>query len=322
MTTAGGYRVWAPEPTPAGYAAFAAHAVAFLTRDEGQNNLALAILDHLLGGRYPGAVLAAVQDADGGVDGLLMRTPPHGLIVPAGCAPAAVGALLAWWQGADPDIPGMVGPLPQVDEAAAAWGRLRTAAGRPITVRRLMHQGVYRLEAVRPAGRQRPAAGAGAAGTRGDRASGGGARAAGSARLATPADRERVVPWLTDFEREAVHRDTADGEATFASFVDQPVRRLYLWETPSGEAVSVTGRSGRTPSGVRIGPVYTPPEQRGRGYGEALVAAVSQRELDEGAHACFLYTDLDYGASNRLYLRVGYEKIGESAELRFVGVGG
>jgi GNAT superfamily N-acetyltransferase len=283
--------------------------VDFLARDEGQNNLALGVLDHLLGGRYPGAVLAAAQDGDGQVDAVLMRTPPHPLIVPAGCAPAAVEALLAWWLGADPDAPGMVGPLPQVEEAAAALGRLRAAAGRPIVVRRLMHQGVYRLESVRPT------AGAGAAGTAS-------ARALGSVRLATPADAPLVVPWLTDFEREAVHRDTANGEAAFASFVDQPVRRLYLWETPAGEAVSVTGRSGRTPSGVRIGPVYTPPEQRGRGYGEALVAAVSQRELDEGARACFLYTDLDYGASNRLYLRVGYEMIGESAELRFVGLGG
>jgi len=299
VTTPGGLRVWAPEPSPAGFAAFAERVVPFLAGDEGQNNLALGILDHLLGGRYPGAVLAAAQGADGGVRGLLMRTPPHALIVPAGCSPAAVEALLAWWRGADPDVPGMVGPLPQVEEAAATWARLRTAAGRPIAVRRLMHQGVYRLEAVLP-----------------------GDRVAGRARLATPADRERVVPWLTAFEREAVHRDTADGEAAFASFMDQPVRRLFLWETPAGEVVSLTGRSGRTPSGVRIGPVYTPPEQRGRGYGQALVAAVSQRELDEGARACFLYTDLDYGASNRLYLRVGYEMIGESAELRFVGVGG
>ena len=299
MTTAGGYRVWAPDPTPSGYAAFAARAVPFLARDEGQNNLALGVLDHLLGGRYPGAVLAAAQSPDGGLDGLLMRTPPHGLIVPAGCAPNAVEALLAWWLGADPDVPGMVGPLPQVEEAAAVWRRLRADACRPIVVHRHMHQGVYRLEAVIH-----------------------GHRVAGRTRLATAADRERVVPWLTAFEREAVHRDTADGEAAFAAFVDHPVRRLYLWETPAGEAVSLAGRSGRTPSGVRIGPVYTPPEHRGRGFGEALVAAVSQLELVDGARACYLYTDLDYGASNRLYLRVGYEMIGESAELRFAGVEG
>ena len=298
MTTSGEHHVWAPDDSPEARAAFAAAAVPFLARDEARNNLALGVLDHLLGGRYPGAVLAGAQGGHGRLDGLLLRTPPHPLIVPAGCAPPAVATLLVWWADVDPDIPGMVGPLPQVEEAAAAWERLRAAAGRPIVARRLMHQGVYHLEAVRPA-----------------------ARAAGRVRLATAADRARLVPWLTDFEREAVHRDTADGEAAFASFVDQPVRRLYLWESPAGEVVSLVGRSGRTPTGVRIGPVYTPPEHRGRGYGEALVAAVSQRELDDGAQACYLYTDLDYGASNRLYLRVGYEKIGESAEMRFAGVG-
>jgi predicted GNAT family acetyltransferase len=299
VTSAGGYGVWAPAATPVGFAAFASEAVPFLARDEGLNNLALGILDHLLGGRYPGAVLAAARDEGGQLHALLLRTPPHGLIVPAGCAPSAVEALLAWWLDADPDVPGMVGPLPQVEDAAATWARLRAAAGQPIAVHRLMHQGVYRLEAVRPVD-----------------------RTAGRCRRVTAADRDLIVPWLTDFEREAVHRDAADGEATFASFVDQPVRRLYLWVSPAGEAVSLAGRSGRTPSGVRIGPVYTPPEHRGRGYGEALVAAVSQLELDEGARACFLYTDLDYGASNRVYLRVGYEMIGESAELRFEGVGG
>jgi len=295
----GEIRIWTPESTPAGYAAFAERAAPFLARDEGRNNLALGILDHLLGGRYEEAILAGAEGADGKLDALLMRTPPHGLLLPAGCAPPAVEALLTWWLGTDPDVPGMVGPLPQVEAAAATWVRLRAAAGRPIAVRRLMHQGVYRLQAVLP-----------------------GHRVAGRTRLATAADRARIVPWLTDFEREAVHRDTADGQAAFAAFVDHPVRRLYLWETPAGEAVSLAGRSGRTPSGVRIGPVYTPPEHRGRGYGKALVAAVSQLELDEGARACFLYTDLDYGPSNRLYLRVGYEKIGESAELRFVGVEG
>jgi len=299
MTIEGGLRVWAPDRTPAGHAAFARRAVPFLARDEGRNNLALGILDHLLGGRYDEAILAGAQRADGELDALLMRTPPHGLVVPAGCTPSAVEALLTWWSEADPDVPGMVGPLPQVEEAAAAWARLRAAAGRPIAVRRFMHQGVYRLVAVRP-----------------------GDRAAGRMRRVAAADRERVVPWLTAFEREAVHRDTTDAEAAFAAFVDHPVRRLYLWETPAGEAVSLAGRSGRTPSGVRIGPVFTPPEQRGRGYGEALVAAVSRRELDEGACACYLYTDLDYGASNRVYLRVGYERLGESAELRFAGVGG
>ena len=37
-----------------------------------------------------------------------------------------------------------------------------------------------------------------------------------------------------------------------------------LWED-GGEPVSVTGYGPSTPTGTRIGPVYTPPELRGRG---------------------------------------------------------
>ena len=287
----GGYRVWAAGTSPTERAAFAEAAVPFLARDEARNNLQLSILDAVLTGRYHEAVLVAAVDADGEVAAVLLRTPPWPLLLASGCAPAALEAALAWMFEHDPDAPGITGPLPESADAAARW-----AARRGLAVRRQMHLGVYALRAVTPR-----------------------ARAGGMARLVTEDDRARIVPWLRAFELEAVRRAEAeiDAEKAFASYVGHPVRRLFVWQTESGEPVSLAGRGGRTPHGVRIGPVYTPPEQRGRGYGEALVAAVSQRELDEGAQACYLYTDLAYGASNRLYLRVGYEKNGESAEMRF-----
>jgi predicted GNAT family acetyltransferase len=60
---------------------------------------------------------------------------------------------------------------------------------------------------------------------------------------------------------------------------------------------------------VRIGPVYTPPRYRKRGYAGALVAAASQRALDNGAAACSLYTDLANPTSNKIYQAVGYRPI-------------
>ena len=48
------------------------------------------------------------------------------------------------------------------------------------------------------------------------------------------------------------------------------------------------GVAGETPNGIRIGPVYTPTDLRGRGYASAVVAAVSQAELDAGRRFCFL----------------------------------
>jgi hypothetical protein len=81
--------------------------------------------------------------------------------------------------------------------------------------------------------------------------------------------------------------------------------------------VSLAGWGGPTPNGIRIGPVYTPPEHRRRGYGSAVTAAASERNLDRGCRFCFLYTDLANPTSNRIYMDLGYEPVGDSAEYRF-----
>jgi predicted GNAT family acetyltransferase len=68
---------------------------------------------------------------------------------------------------------------------------------------------------------------------------------------------------------------------------------------------------GTTVAGAsRIGPVYTPPAMRGRGYAGALTAHVSRMVLDEGALAC-LYTDLANPTSNRLYAAIAYEPVAD-----------
>jgi uncharacterized protein len=79
----------------------------------------------------------------------------------------------------------------------------------------------------------------------------------------------------------------------------------------------MSGYGGETPSGIRIGPVYTPPESRGRGYASTLVAEQSRTLLDAGRAFCFLYTDLDNPTSNALYRRIGYRMIAEAGEVRF-----
>jgi predicted GNAT family acetyltransferase len=94
-----------------------------------------------------------------------------------------------------------------------------------------------------------------------------------------------------------------------------------LWED-EGEPVSFAGWGGRTPNGIRVGPVYTPPELRGRGYATAVTAELSQglldgRLFDGGRQFCFLYTDLANPTSNAIYERIGYRRVAESAEVLF-----
>ena len=63
--------------------------------------------------------------------------------------------------------------------------------------------------------------------------------------------------------------------------------------------------------------MYTPPEHRRRGYGSAVTAAASQRNLDAGRRFCFLYTDLANPTSNKIYMDLGYEPVCDSVEYAF-----
>jgi predicted GNAT family acetyltransferase len=68
---------------------------------------------------------------------------------------------------------------------------------------------------------------------------------------------------------------------------------------------------------VRVGPVYTPPQLRRRGYAGSAVAAVSRRALAAGAARCMLFTDLANPTSNKIYAEVGYRRIADWEEYAF-----
>jgi predicted GNAT family acetyltransferase len=87
-----------------------------------------------------------------------------------------------------------------------------------------------------------------------------------------------------------------------------------LWD--DGGPVSFAAFGNPTPNGIRIGPVYTPPELRRRGYASALVAELSTRLLAD-RRFCFLYTDLANPTANKIYERIGYQRVCESAEIVF-----
>jgi predicted GNAT family acetyltransferase len=142
----------------------------------------------------------------------------------------------------------------------------------------------------------------------------------GTARPATPDEHEAVVELRFAFEREAlggVDDPEATRQATTLRLAEQS-NTFGMWVLEvDGELVALSGHGGPTPNGIRIGPVYTLPEHRGRGYASALVAAQSQWLLDSGRRFCFLYTDLANPTSNSVYRRIGYRQIGESAEYSF-----
>ena len=165
-----------------------------------------------------------------------------------------------------------------------------------------MRQGVYALEEVAPL----PAV-------------------PGAARVATTDDRDLAIRWWIAFGEEVLHeggpgRDDAEANVDYRFSSDRS--GMLLWED-GGRTVSVAGWGGPTPNGIRVGPVYTPPELRGHGYATAVTAELSRRLLDgrlfDGRRRfCFLYTDLANPTSNAIYERIGYRRLCESAEISFV----
>ena len=156
-----------------------------------------------------------------------------------------------------------------------------------------MSEGIYRLTEVRPVdgvpGRPRPA---------------------------DAGDRRLLVDWIRAFTAEA--NPEAPG-LDDQEWVDRRLRgmsgTLYVWD--HGGPVSMAGHGSATPNGARIGPVYTPPDRRRRGYASALVAGVSDIVLASGKRFCFLFTDLSNPTSNKIYQDVGYEFVCEAASVAF-----
>jgi uncharacterized protein len=276
-------------------ALFLAEARPLLLVDEARHNLILGIAGTIRDSPdlYPTRGLWLVREEDD-VVGAALRTPPYNLVIARPLAPQALAALTE--AVADEELPGVVGTEPEVYEFAELWsGHTGTPS------RTSMRQGVYALDRVEPL-----------------------LPAPGSARVATADDFELVLRWWLAFGDEVLHeggpgRDHADENVRHK--LGSPTGGILLWDD-GGEPVCLAGWGGPTPNGIRVGPVYTPPERRGRGYATALTAELSQRLLDGnlfegGRRFCFLYTDLANPTSNAIYERIGYRRVAESAEIVF-----
>jgi RimJ/RimL family protein N-acetyltransferase len=267
---------------------FLAEAGPLLLADEARHNLILGLAGTLraMPDVYPDRSLWLVYDG-GIVVGAALRTAPYNLVLARPLDDAAVHELV----DAIDELPGVVGAVPEVDVFVERWcSRHRCRA------RLVFGQGVFALRAVVDA-----------------------PRASGSLREATEDDYDLLLEWLGDFAREALHEGepgTEENERLIRVRLDSDDGGFALWDD-EGQVVSLCGYGSPTPSGVRIGPVYTPPALRGRGYATTLTADVSSAQLARGRRFCFLYTDLANPTSNAIYERIGYVRVCESRQVAF-----
>ncbi|MEU3721444.1 GNAT family N-acetyltransferase [Streptomyces sp. NPDC031705] len=225
--------------------------------------------------------------ADGRVAGALLRTPPFPLLL--GALPAeAVGALARAF-ASEPLLAG-TGSLNARRADASALAGIWGAPARVAEENRLyVLAGLLAPDPV-PEGRGRPAA---------------------------EADLPLLLEWVGAFNRECALPGTPS-EAALRDRISYG--GCLLWEH-GGTPVSLAGFSRPIAGVSRIGPVYTPPAERGRGYAAGVTHAASGAAYAAGAERVLLFTDLANPTSNGLYQRLGYVPVEERVVLEGPGEG-
>jgi len=271
--------------------AFLARVGVFLAEREAEHNLlwgiSIGVRDHPEQYADGTPSFGAVADADGVVVAATLRTPPFNRVLSEVDDPEAIDLIVDELR--DEPLPGVLGPSEAASRFAAYWTELTGRPGRRATAER-----IFRLERVIPP--ERPAQ--------------------GRWRVAEPRDRELVADWVTAFSVEIGNRPAPQPLEAADRWIAGQYRFLYLWED-DGDVVSIAGAGGETPNGIRIGPVYTPPDHRSRGYASAVTAAAAQDQLDRGRRFVFLFTDLANPTSNKIYRAIGFEAVCDVDEYRF-----
>ncbi len=249
------------------------------------NVIATVLMNVLDGAHSDSSALFGYGLTEGGeVRFAALRTPPWPLL--ASPLEEGAGDLVELWLEEDPEVQGVTSVPATARAIAAAWEQ-HTGG----TSRRTIREAMHILEEVRDPPRPAP----------------------GELRVADQSERSLLVGWMREFVAEAGVTGAAQAEA----MIDARMRRQGLFVWHDGQPVSMLGLTPEVAGVVRVGPVYTPPRQRRRGYAGSAVAAASRRALADGARRCMLYTDLDNPTSNKIYGEVGYVRSTDWEEIGF-----
>jgi predicted GNAT family acetyltransferase len=267
---------------------FFAQAGDYLRADPVENTVLLTIAD-----QYRGAPAAAGETGPlfgwrtGPGSGAFVHTPGWPVVL-SPMTEAAGLALADLLTGRGRALTGVNGAPGTAEAFAAQW---RQATGPQAVSRVWQHHRLFRLGELTPP-----------------------APPPGRARAATTADRELLIEWSDAFHHETGHR----GDPPGPEVVDHRLGYdgQLVWET-GGRLVATAVRSGVAGAMARIAPVYTPPAERGRGYGGAVTVAASQAARAAGAREVVLFTDLANPTSNALYQRLGYRPVSDRLVLSF-----
>jgi RimJ/RimL family protein N-acetyltransferase len=133
-----------------------------------------------------------------------------------------------------------------------------------------------------------------------------------------PADVALLADWFCAFRKETGVGRTPPVPDPQALMDNAKRGEVFTLWCDDGRPVAAAGHSAVRGGSSRIAPVYTPPDQRRRGFGSAATVAAIDSARRLGATEITLFTDADYPASNAVYRELGFEVIGEFAEFDVV----
>lgn len=186
-------------------------------------------------------------------------------------------------------VPAILGLQPSADVFANAWVSM---SGATATAR--ADETVYRLEVFAP---PEPVA--------------------GHAHSAGASDVALLCEWLAAFRTEVFGSpaDSTSKAALYAQIVGV-MDQFIIWQV-DGVPVSLARVNPAVQGVARIGPVFTPCYQRGRGWAAAVTAAAVSRARGDGAADIVLQTDASNHTSNALYRRLGFTPIAACVQQSF-----
>lgn len=263
--------------------AFLATTQAVLEENETVNNLILGIANQVREdpARYPGPpFLAAVLDENQRPILCAVMTPPYPMIISAeGELGDAVNLLQSHLLQNAVQIPGVNGREDASDLFSERWG---TLTGQKIKLD--MSLRAYELrQIILPRIPE------------------------GTFRRASMDESEVVIRFFKAMHDEIMGDSEPMPNITYIlkSIVQG---RVYVWDK-GGKLVTMALKGRSTSHGMTVSGVYTPPEERKRGYASACVAMLSQEILAEGSLFVNLFTDLANPTSNAIYQAIGYRPL-------------
>ena len=266
---------------------FATHVWDLLAADPAGNTIALTVVEGVRAGRRWSEEPMLFGWHGEPADAAVLMTPPFELLLTV-AQDDLVTDLATALRVAGVLVPGVTGEVSAVEGFVEAW-----TGGTPRRAEVRMRTRLYTLDRLRPPDPAPP----------------------GRSRAATSADLPLAIAWFDAFATEA-GTHAVDAAAAARDKLERGA--LWLWEDPAGEPVSLAARNPPAAGVARVGPVYTPPAHRRRGYGAAVTAAVTADALREEVDGVVLFTDLANPTSNSIYQQIGYRPVRDQSVVAFI----